>query len=633
MSKLKKLAPYLAAILSGVLLAMCFPGFEVANSLIWVWPIPLILGLWLGGKEERRKRYGFRVAWVAGLTFWLLNLKWLTAMGDLPTVPVAGAICGWLMLGAYLSVYLGLWGMVVSSFGNPWHSTQARKCTRIEQKMAEKVDELTGIERKFDEKASKSRWSISGVRDSLQVVLFALLHASLWVVLEWLRGWMLTGFGWNGLGVAFHEVPVMMQVADLVGVTGIAFIPMFLVSVILQTGKRLIDEVRAGKFQAHFEIAPAIGLVVLVFIYGVNRMSYYANAEADSVRVLVVQENIKQSLKWDEMLEAQHYIGYLNGIDAGLEKVEKINEQRMLEAIESGEEVELEYPDLLVLPESSFTQSLVYIDDKEEIYMPIQTMDALVENIYAEHQFKTVFGSNFIGGTIVDEAILYDPERGMFNAFVVADPSLVEGEYYPTRNLKIHGKNHLVPFGEYVPNIPMLGSLAELFSGIAYGRNFSKGGSYDPIDVELRGQSYQLIPSICFEDTVGRLVRTFARPKQQILVNITNDGWFGESEAVLQHMANAKFRCVEIRRPMARAANTGVSGLVDVLGSMEGKEGPSMIGSTENPFIKGSYYGHIDVLKNAPMTLYAMAGDWFVGLCVLLGLGSGFFAQKSRNSL
>jgi len=618
MTKLQKFAPYLAAVVSGLLLAMCFPGFEVSSGLVWIWPIPLMVGLWLGGGEKKRKRFGFRLAWVAGLTFWLLNIKWLMAMGELPTVPMAGAVAGWLMLGVYLAVYFGLWGVVAASFGNPWKQSEVRELTAIEKKMADK--------------AAKPKRSISGFGNSMRVIAYAVLHASLWVVLEWLRGWMLTGFGWNGLGVAFHDVPVVMQAADLVGVTGIAFVPMFLASIIAQTGKRLIDEVRAGKFQAHFEIATGIGLVALVFAYGVNRMSYYANADFDAVRVMIVQENIKQSLKWDEGLEAQHYINYLTSIEHGLAEVEELNQAKMRQAIETGEEVEIEYPDLLVLPESSFTQSLVYVESKDEVYMPFQTMDALVDNIYAENHFKTVFGANLIGGMIVDDAILYDPERDAYNAFVVADSRVATEENYPTKHLQVHGKNHLVPFGEFVPEVPLLGSVAELFSGMAYGKNFSRSGSYEPLDVELRGRDYQLIPSICFEDTVGRLVRKFARPEQQILVNITNDGWFGESEAVQQHMANSKFRCVEVRRPMARAANTGISGVVSVIGSMAGKkEGEfHMIGTPEDPFVKGTFYGNVEVPRESIMTLYAMAGDWFVVLCLLLSIGSGFFCVKSR---
>ena len=611
--------PYLAAVLSGILLAMCYPGFEVASGLVWIWPIPLMLGLWLGGAQKKRKRFGFRVGAVAGVVFWLINVKWLIAMGELPTVPLAGAIFGWLVLSLYLALYFGVWGALLSSIGNPWKASSARVLTAIEEKMAERED------------APKKR--VKGLRNSLRVVIFAVMHASLWVLLEWLRGWLMTGFGWNGLGVAFHEVPVMMQIADIVGVTGIAFLPMLFASTMLQTGRRLLDELRAGKFQAHFEIGIVVGIIAFVFAYGVNRMAYYSNLATHDVRVLIVQENIPQSIKWDEILEAKHYIDYQESIARELAAIEQLNQAKMTEAATTGEEVELEYPDLLVMPESSTTQPLVYLDDLEKIYMPLLTQDLLVNQIYGENHFKTVFGASLLSGTLSEEGIYYNFDGDAYNVFAVTGPSLAVEEQYPTTQIQTHGKNHLVPFGEFIPDIPFLGSVAELFSGMSYGKNFSRSGSFEPLNIELRGKNVQLIPSICFEDTVGRLSRKFARPELQMLVNITNDGWFGTSEATLQHMANSKFRAVEVRRPMARAANTGVSGVVDVIGSMEAdQEGEfNVIGSPQDPFVKGALYTTVKIPEKPTMTVYAMLGDWFTLLCVFLCVGSLTFCLKSAK--
>jgi len=619
MSKFRNSMPYLAAVLSGILLAMCYPGFEVASGLVWIWPIPLMLGLWLGGAQKKRKRFGFRVGAVAGVVFWLINVKWLIAMGELPTVPFAGAIFGWLVLSLYLALYFGVWGALLSSIGNPWKASSARVLTAIEEKMAERED------------APKKR--VKGLRNSLRVVIFAVMHASLWVLLEWLRGWLMTGFGWNGLGVAFHEVPVMMQIADIVGVTGIAFLPMLFASTMLQTGRRLLDELRAGKFQAHFEIGIVVGIIAFVFAYGVNRMAYYSNLATHDVRVLIVQENIPQSIKWDEILEAKHYIDYQESIARELAAIEQLNQAKMTEAATTGEEVELEYPDLLVMPESSTTQPLVYLDDLEKIYMPLLTQDLLVNQIYGENHFKTVFGASLLSGTLSEEGIYYNFDGDAYNVFAVTGPSLAVEEQYPTTQIQTHGKNHLVPFGEFIPDIPFLGSVAELFSGMSYGKNFSRSGSFEPLNIELRGKNVQLMPSICFEDTVGRLSRKFARPELQMLVNITNDGWFGTSEATLQHMANSKFRAVEVRRPMARAANTGVSGVVDVIGSMEAdEEGEfNVIGSPQDPFVKGALYTTVKIPEKPTMTVYAMLGDWFTLLCVFLCVGSLTFCLKSAK--
>ncbi|MGJ8671312.1 apolipoprotein N-acyltransferase [Rubritalea sp.] len=616
MNKLRPLLPYLAAILSGVLLAICFPGFEVSGSFVWIWSIPLMAALWLGGGEKKRKRFGFKVGLVGGLVFWMLNVKWLTAMGDLPTVPVLGAYAGWLMLSVYLALYFGLWGMFAASVGNPWRAKTQRVKSAIAEKMEAKLDKPKRV---------------GGFKPSMRVLGFALINAAAWVVLEWARGWLLTGFGWNGLGVAFHEVPVVMQVADLVGVTGVAFIPMMMAAVMLQTGKRLIDELRAGKFQAHFEIGIAVGMIAAVFAYGVNRMAYHSNAPFHAVRTLIIQENISQTLKWDEQLEVEHYSAYIESIDRELGELEVLNQERMQAAAETGMEIELEYPDLLVLPESATTQPLVYLPDTEGIYLPMLTKDLLVDQIYQENHFKTVFGANFIAGTVIDGEVFYDLEAGdAYNAFVVTGPEIAEQELYPTTALNTHGKNHLVPFGEYIPEVPLLGSIASMFSGMSYGKNFSSSGSFEPLTVELRGEDVQLMPNICFEDTVGRVIRKFVRDAPQMLVNITNDGWFGESEAAKQHMANAKFRCVELRRPMARAANTGVSGIVDTIGSMENHQtgGLNAIGTRENPFVRDGLYGVVKVPTKPVWTLYAVAGDWFAGLCALIVILGGVVARR-----
>lgn len=610
---MKNFFPYLAAIASGLLLAMCYPGFEVASGLVWVWPLPLMAALWLGGGESKRKRFGWKVGGVAGLVFWLINVKWLLAMGELDTVPMVGALAGWLMLSIYLTFYFAIWGVFAATVGNPWRKKKARVLSVIEQKMAEKQESA--------EQPKKRR--ITGFRASMRVMRFAIMHASLWVVLEWLRGWVMTGFGWNGLGVAFHEVPVMMQVADIVGVSGVAFFPMLLASVMLQTGKRFFDEVRAGKFQAHFEIGLSMGIVAAVFAYGINRMAYHTNQPSHDVKVLILQENIPQTLKWDERLEAQHYIGYAESLRTELGEIAAANQSKMESAMDSGEVVQLDYPDLLILPESGLTEPMLYTGEIEEIYFLPLSRDFLEDQVFAENHFKVIFGSTLVEGVWTEDGLTYHPEGDAFNAFAVAEPSEDQQAESRIRRVLTHGKNHLVPFGEYLPNIPFLAETAELFSGTSYAKNFSKGGSFDPLTVELQGEQIQLIPTVCFEDSVGRLTRKFARTKPQMLVNITNDGWFGESEAALQHMANAKFRSVELRRPMARAANTGVSGVVSVIGSLNdsGSGARNAIGTAENPFIKGGLFTTVKVPRNGVMTIYAEFGDWFVACCLLLLLG------------
>jgi apolipoprotein N-acyltransferase len=109
---------------------------------------------------------------------------------------------------------------------------------------------------------------------------------------------------------------------------------MLFASAMLQTGRRVIDEVRAGKFQAHFEIGIVVGVIAMIFAYGVNRMAYYSNQPNRVVNVLLVQENIEQRMKWDEIKEVTHYQSYLESTQHALTEIELSNERAMQQALE-----------------------------------------------------------------------------------------------------------------------------------------------------------------------------------------------------------------------------------------------------------------------------------------------------------
>jgi len=117
-----------------------------------------------------------------------------------------------------------------------------------------------------------------------------------------------------------------------------------------------------------------------------------------------------------------------------------------------------------------------------------------------------------------------------------------------------------------------------------------------------------------------------------VIVNVTNDGWFKESEAAAQHMANAKFRAIELRRPMVRSANTGVSGIISATGSSHDPvTGKRQIIADEsgNHFVRSSLYGHAYAPTNGSISLYALIGDWFSYLMIFATL---FSIVRSRMS-
>jgi len=156
--------------------------------------------------------------------------------------------------------------------------------------------------------------------------------------------------------------------------------------------------------------------------------------------------------------------------------------------------------------------------------------------------------------------------------------------------------------------------------------------------MEKDGHEIGIVPLICFEDTVPRHARRFLRPEPQIMVNVTNDGWFFESPQSVQHFRNALFRCIEFRRPMIRAANTGVSAFIDTRGSVYDRDSagdfPRILRDEEtgSTHIRGSLPGDVEVDLDPPMTVYARVGDAFSITLGLVALGfAGVAALRSRR--
>jgi apolipoprotein N-acyltransferase len=143
----------------------------------------------------------------------------------------------------------------------------------------------------------------------------------------------------------------------------------------------------------------------------------------------------------------------------------------------------------------------------------------------------------------------------------------------------------------------------------------------------------QVAPLICFEDTIGELARRFVLPADtspgaNLLVDITNDGWFLRSAGSRQHLANAIFRCVETRRPMVRAANTGVTCFVNELGRITQR----LQDETGSTFTEGVLTGEIKVPTEHELTFYTRRGELFAKLCAVITL-IGIIAAISLRGL
>ena len=180
-----------------------------------------------------------------------------------------------------------------------------------------------------------------------------------------------------------------------------------------------------------------------------------------------------------------------------------------------------------------------------------------------------------------------------------------------TQEMQVYWKMHLVPFGEYIPlrrSFPLFAALAkEWVPG-----DFSAGKRYTLF--RLTNGDAQIAPLICFEDTIGDLTRQFVIQGASLLVNLTNDGWFLDSSGSEQHLTNAIFRCVETRRPMVRAANTGVTCLVNQLGRVT-QVLQNEAGST---FTEGVLTGEIKIPAEPELTFYTRHGELFAKVCAVI---------------
>jgi apolipoprotein N-acyltransferase len=562
-----------AAIASGLLVAGMFPPLDI-TALAWVSLIPLMAALW-STDRARAGRRGFILGWTGGTITFAAQFWWIGIVSPLGVV----------VLPLYLGLFWGLFGAYAATLGNPWRDAE--------------------------------RGGMSTCGHSLRA---AFCHAAVWAGLEWLRGWLFTGFGWNPLGVTFHETLVIAQAADILGVPGLSLLLVFFQAVLLQAGWRIARSARDGVRRTRFDFIAAVAAVALVSCYGIIRMATEGRGESIRLKALLVQINIPQDAARVLWEAEKVHMAYEEETLKALESLTDADANRLAEAMDENDEgtIPLSWPDWVIWPESALTGRFLRTADGTWGTWR-ENLDTIAR-VREPGPFTLIHGTNELearkhGG---DELVVLEKGRA-WNSLAVMDPD---------DQLQTYRKRHLVIFGETIPlvdTIPLLKKIYEQQAGIEYGGSFTPGDSTDPLPVATAsGAVIGAIPTICFEDTLGRLVRLFARPAPQVIVNATNDGWFKESPAAAQHFANARFRSIELRRPMLRAANTGVSAALDSTGSTAhpdtGK--PQVIkNQAGSHFTRGSLLAELDIPLQPSFSLYAIIGD--LGIIVLALLATG----------
>ncbi len=371
-----------------------------------------------------------------------------------------------------------------------------------------------------------------------------------------------------------HKVPVLMQLAD---VGGPILVGLVIVAVNLAVAEplrlKLLQPKRSLAFDAGSKRVIGVGVLslVLALVYGAARISMVKAkvASAESAKVGMVQGNMALIQK---------------RVDPG----EGLRRHRKLTA-----ELRDRGVDFVVWSETSATF-------------------AVPEELGTKGRFfKDKFAAS-LGVPTIFGAVLYrvDPDRERW--FNTAISTNVHGDITGR-----YDKQFLLAFGEY---LPFGDTFPVMYKWSPHSGRFSPGTSLEPVDVEIAGTKHKVSVLICYEDILpGFTNRAVAHANPELLVNMTNDAWFGDTTEPWEHLALAKFRAIEHRRFLVRSTNSGVSAIVDPTGAI-------VDGTLSKPFQTEAHDGVIRWLRGG--TVYEILGD---GLWYLTALGSVVMAFRRRG--
>jgi apolipoprotein N-acyltransferase len=334
-------------------------------------------------------------------------------------------------------------------------------------------------------------------------------------IAEWLRGHVLSGFPWNAFGYALTEPQALAQSAAVLGLWGMTF-----VAVAVFASPAVLADDRADSPRRW--LPPALAILVLAAMagYGAIRLTRNPTAYVDGVRLRIMQPNLQQDQKFNYAAKAQVMSRYI----------------ALSERTTGPQSAGLRDVTHLIWPESAFPFFLT------------READAL-----AQIAALLPEGTVLITGAARTAESANTRTPHFYNSIYVID--------HDGSILTVYDKVHLVPFGEFLP-------FQNFLEGFGLRQLTRVVGGFAPGDRRralAAPRTPQFIPLICYEIIFpGEAVPRSERPGW--LLNITNDGWFGKSAGPYQHLQQARVRAIEEGLPLVRAANTGISAIVDPLG-------------------------------------------------------------------
>lgn len=385
---------------------------------------------------------------------------------------------------------------------------------------------------------------------------FAFVFACAWAFGEYLRAYLFTGFEWLSIGVSQAPTGITLAI-QLFGVFGVSFLIVLFTTLAMQfvgiVSAQVLkhpDDHDEDMGVAPLGLAIVVSVIPVIILAIVGPLDFESN-NAKPTRVSLLQGNIEQSLKWDPAR-----------FQSTLDTYEKLVRDA------KGE--------LIILPETAIPTLLHRV--------PPEYIERL-QKIAKEKN------ANLLIGVPIEEKDRY------YNAAISLG---IEPEQQ-------YRKVHLVPFGE---TMPLQGVLGWFYRSLQIPMsNFASGDPLQPL-MKLNGQMLGI--SICYEDAFARDVhRTL--PDATLLVNISNDAWFGKSAAAEQHLQLAQMRAIEFARPMVRANNTGVTAVIDAKGRVTDRIPSWQTGILETTVQGAKGYTPYMVWGDLPMLIVWLAG---IGIAV-----------------
>lgn len=500
--------PIVVIPLTILLYVVAFPNFNIPES-AFIFAIPFIV--WLLFKKPTRLTIIIS-AQIVGFSTWLILLWWLRHVTYIGTI--------------LLSFTIGL-------FWTVWILTAS--------------------------------WIIPRIKGQLfHIRILGLLSISgSWVLLEWLRTFIFSGFPWLPLAASQWERPALLQLCSYTGFYGVSFVIIF-----FNLGMAFyIYHLIAGEKRKHWyqRICPefycALALLFISFSF-ILKPGYFKQNRKNIFRAGVVQPYITQPLKWDKT-EAKNILNILERFS---------NFAAILE------------PDIILWPESTTPWP---INGEKNLLIWMQSLT---------DKLKTPF----LMGNMAKEKTVW---RNTITS--ISPVTGLTDNYY--------SKRKLVPFGEYNPvknYIPFIDKFVPLEG------EFKAGKKTELLSVKINDVVYQVGPLVCYEDIFPSLSRENILAGADFQFVATNNAWYGEEAGAYQHAAHSVLRAVETRRPVLRCGNSGWSGWIDEYGNIR-----HVVTDDKN----GIYFRGVDVMSVSrdekllnSQSVYIRYGNWFVLLCAII---------------